>query len=239
MVDQARVLNLAGLRMPDEFVRHKLLDAVGDLALAGAPLRGRFVAHRSGHTLNHRLLQALFADRLGVAGDHAGAAFGRRRVAPAASRRYAAWYNRRDGTDSPDTAASPWSSSLCCRCWAAAAARRTRTPIPPRRVAPVEDLYNNGIDALNAQPLRVGDRPVQPGGAELSVFELGGERPAHAGLHAVSAEPLHRGDRHAGPLHPAPSGAPRRGLCLLSAGALLLRADRRHPARPARARSWR
>ena len=62
VVDQARVLNLAGLRMPDEFVRHKLLDAVGDLALAGAPLRGRFVAHRSGHTLNHRLLQALFAD---------------------------------------------------------------------------------------------------------------------------------------------------------------------------------
>ena len=37
MVDQARVLNPAGLRMPDEFVRHKLLDAVGDLALAGAP----------------------------------------------------------------------------------------------------------------------------------------------------------------------------------------------------------
>ena len=63
VVDQARVLNAAGLRMPDEFVRHKLLDAVGDLALAGAPLRGRFIAHRSGHTLNHRLLQALFADR--------------------------------------------------------------------------------------------------------------------------------------------------------------------------------
>ncbi len=63
VVDQARVLNPAGLRVPDEFVRHKLLDAVGDLALAGAPLRGRFVAHRSGHTLNNRLLQALFADR--------------------------------------------------------------------------------------------------------------------------------------------------------------------------------
>jgi hypothetical protein len=39
VVDQAKVLNPAGLRMPDEFVRHKLLDAVGDLALAGAPLR--------------------------------------------------------------------------------------------------------------------------------------------------------------------------------------------------------
>ncbi len=63
VVDQARVLNPAGLRAPDEFVRHKLLDAVGDLALAGAPMRGRFTAHRSGHKLNHRLLQALFADR--------------------------------------------------------------------------------------------------------------------------------------------------------------------------------
>jgi UDP-3-O-[3-hydroxymyristoyl] N-acetylglucosamine deacetylase len=62
VVDGAAVLNPTGLRMPDEFVRHKLLDAVGDLALAGAPLRARFVAHRSGHRLNNRLLHALFAD---------------------------------------------------------------------------------------------------------------------------------------------------------------------------------
>lgn len=63
VVDQARVLNPGGLRMRDEFARHKLLDAVGDLALAGAPIRGRFIAHRAGHTLHHRLLQALFADK--------------------------------------------------------------------------------------------------------------------------------------------------------------------------------
>ncbi len=62
VVDGAKVLNPAGLRMSDEFVRHKLLDAVGDLALAGAPLRARFVGHRTGHTLNNRLLCALFAD---------------------------------------------------------------------------------------------------------------------------------------------------------------------------------
>jgi UDP-3-O-[3-hydroxymyristoyl] N-acetylglucosamine deacetylase len=62
VVDQARVLNPAGLRMPDEFARHKLLDAVGDLALAGAQLCGRFTAHRSGHALNNRLLHALFSD---------------------------------------------------------------------------------------------------------------------------------------------------------------------------------
>jgi UDP-3-O-[3-hydroxymyristoyl] N-acetylglucosamine deacetylase len=62
VVDQARVLNPGGLRMSDEFARHKLLDAVGDLALAGAPLSGRFVGHRSGHGLNNRLLRALFAD---------------------------------------------------------------------------------------------------------------------------------------------------------------------------------
>ncbi len=62
VVDGARVLNPGGLRMVDEFVRHKLLDAVGDLALAGAPLRARFVAHKCGHALNNRLLRALFAE---------------------------------------------------------------------------------------------------------------------------------------------------------------------------------
>lgn len=62
VVDGAKVLNPGGLRMADEFVRHKLLDAVGDLALAGAPIAGRFIAHRSGHALNNRLLRALFAD---------------------------------------------------------------------------------------------------------------------------------------------------------------------------------
>jgi len=62
VVDAARVLNPGGLRMEDEFVRHKLLDAVGDLALAGAPLRGSFTAHRSGHGLNNGLLRALLDD---------------------------------------------------------------------------------------------------------------------------------------------------------------------------------
>jgi UDP-3-O-[3-hydroxymyristoyl] N-acetylglucosamine deacetylase len=62
VVDEARVLNPAGLRMPDEFARHKLLDAVGDLALAGAQLCGRFTAHCSGHALNNRLLRALFSE---------------------------------------------------------------------------------------------------------------------------------------------------------------------------------
>jgi UDP-3-O-[3-hydroxymyristoyl] N-acetylglucosamine deacetylase len=62
VVDGARVLNPAGLRRADEFVRHKLLDAVGDLALAGAVLHGRFVGNRSGHALNNKLLRALFAE---------------------------------------------------------------------------------------------------------------------------------------------------------------------------------
>ena len=61
VVDGDKVLNPAGLRMTDEFVRHKLLDAVGDLALAGA-LRGRFIGNRSGHALNNQVLRALFAD---------------------------------------------------------------------------------------------------------------------------------------------------------------------------------
>lgn len=62
VVDGANVLNPGGLRMDNEFASHKLLDAVGDLALAGGPLHGRFVAHRTGHDLNNRLLRALFAD---------------------------------------------------------------------------------------------------------------------------------------------------------------------------------
>jgi UDP-3-O-[3-hydroxymyristoyl] N-acetylglucosamine deacetylase len=62
VVDGDQVLNPGGLRQPDEFVRHKMLDAVGDLSLAGTELRGRFVAHRTGHALNNRLLHALFAD---------------------------------------------------------------------------------------------------------------------------------------------------------------------------------
>ncbi len=62
VVDGDKILNPCGLRMTDEFVRHKLLDAVGDLSLAGAPLCGRFVAHRTGHALNNQLLRAMFAD---------------------------------------------------------------------------------------------------------------------------------------------------------------------------------
>lgn len=60
--DGSRVLNEDGLRYPDEFVRHKALDAVGDLYLAGMPIIGRFEGVRSGHALNNRLLRELFAD---------------------------------------------------------------------------------------------------------------------------------------------------------------------------------
>jgi UDP-3-O-[3-hydroxymyristoyl] N-acetylglucosamine deacetylase len=56
------VLNANLMRFPDEFVRHKILDAVGDMALAGAPLIARFEGKRSGHALNNALLHRLFAD---------------------------------------------------------------------------------------------------------------------------------------------------------------------------------
>lgn len=62
VVEGDRVLNPEGLRTPDEFVRHKLLDAVGDLYLAGGPLIGRFTGERCGHYMNYRLLEALFSD---------------------------------------------------------------------------------------------------------------------------------------------------------------------------------
>jgi UDP-3-O-[3-hydroxymyristoyl] N-acetylglucosamine deacetylase len=62
VVDGAKILNPEGLRFADEFVRHKMLDVVGDLALAGAPISGRFVGNRTGHALNNQLLRAVFAD---------------------------------------------------------------------------------------------------------------------------------------------------------------------------------
>jgi UDP-3-O-[3-hydroxymyristoyl] N-acetylglucosamine deacetylase len=62
VVGRDHVLNVGGLRYADEFVRHKLLDAFGDLYLAGAPLLGSFRGVRSGHAHTRRLLSALFAD---------------------------------------------------------------------------------------------------------------------------------------------------------------------------------
>ena len=62
-VDGDRVLNPEGLRSADEFVSHKMLDAVGDLALAGAPIIGTYRAFCPGHRMNIAVLQAMFADR--------------------------------------------------------------------------------------------------------------------------------------------------------------------------------
>ncbi len=62
VISENRVLNPEGLRYPDEFVRHKALDAVGDLALAGAPLLGAYRSMRGGHKLNHAVLTALMSD---------------------------------------------------------------------------------------------------------------------------------------------------------------------------------
>lgn len=62
VVDGMTILNPGGLRHADEFIRHKALDLVGDLALAGAPLRACFVGSRSGHALNNQVLRTLFAD---------------------------------------------------------------------------------------------------------------------------------------------------------------------------------
>lgn len=60
-VHDERILNPGGLRYEDEFVRHKLLDAIGDLALGGLPIYGRFRSYKGGHALNALVLQGLFA----------------------------------------------------------------------------------------------------------------------------------------------------------------------------------
>jgi UDP-3-O-[3-hydroxymyristoyl] N-acetylglucosamine deacetylase len=62
VVDGDTVLNEGGLKVPDEFVRHKLLDVIGDLFLAGGPIEGLYEGEQPGHALNNRLLRALFAD---------------------------------------------------------------------------------------------------------------------------------------------------------------------------------
>ena len=62
VIDDYRVLNSEGLRYDDEFVKHKILDAIGDLHIAGKPLLASYLAYKSGHALNNRLLRQLLAD---------------------------------------------------------------------------------------------------------------------------------------------------------------------------------
>jgi UDP-3-O-[3-hydroxymyristoyl] N-acetylglucosamine deacetylase len=63
VMDDYKVLNSDGLRYDDEFVKHKILDAMGDLYIVGKPLLASYQAFRSGHALNNKLLRALLADQ--------------------------------------------------------------------------------------------------------------------------------------------------------------------------------
>jgi len=63
VLNDTAVVNVEGLRYPDEFIKHKVLDAVGDLHLLGHNFIGAFTGHKSGHSLNHRLREALLADK--------------------------------------------------------------------------------------------------------------------------------------------------------------------------------
>ena len=62
VIDDVKILNVEGLRFADEFVRHKILDALGDLYLIGYPLLGRFNAYKSGHALNNLLVREILSD---------------------------------------------------------------------------------------------------------------------------------------------------------------------------------
>lgn len=62
VVGESRILNEGGLRYSDEFVRHKILDSIGDLYLAGSPVIGYFYGNKSGHYLNNQLLRKIFSD---------------------------------------------------------------------------------------------------------------------------------------------------------------------------------
>ena len=63
VLGDTRVLNEGGLRYDDEFVKHKILDAIGDLHVAGQPMLAHYTAYKSGHALNNKLLRRLLADR--------------------------------------------------------------------------------------------------------------------------------------------------------------------------------
>lgn len=63
IIDKDRILNEEGLRYPDEFVRHKLLDSLGDFSLLGMPIKGHIIAHKSGHTLNHLFIQKFLENK--------------------------------------------------------------------------------------------------------------------------------------------------------------------------------
>ncbi len=63
VLDDEKVVNEGGLHFPDEFVRHKMLDAVGDLYVIGRPLLGKFSAFKSGHALNNKLIRAILSDK--------------------------------------------------------------------------------------------------------------------------------------------------------------------------------
>ena len=63
VVGESKILNSDGLRFKDEFVRHKILDSIGDLYLAGSPIQGYFFGNKSGHQLNNLLLKSLFANK--------------------------------------------------------------------------------------------------------------------------------------------------------------------------------
>ena len=62
VIGENKILNKEGLRFKDEFVRHKILDSIGDLYLAGSPIKGYFFGNKSGHYLNNLLLRTLFSD---------------------------------------------------------------------------------------------------------------------------------------------------------------------------------
>ncbi|MBU1342053.1 MAG: UDP-3-O-acyl-N-acetylglucosamine deacetylase [Proteobacteria bacterium] len=63
IIDKDRILNKEGLRYPDEFVRHKLLDSLGDFSLLGMPIQGHIVTHKSGHTLNHLFIEKFLENK--------------------------------------------------------------------------------------------------------------------------------------------------------------------------------
>ncbi|MBU4011499.1 MAG: UDP-3-O-acyl-N-acetylglucosamine deacetylase, partial [Proteobacteria bacterium] len=63
VIDKNTILNQDGLRFPDEFVRHKILDSIGDFSLLGLPVIGHFKLNKSGHAFNHAFIETFFSNK--------------------------------------------------------------------------------------------------------------------------------------------------------------------------------
>ena len=259
VVSGDRVLNGGGLRYADEFVRHKLLDAVGDLYLAGGPIIGHFRGVRSGHAHTRRLLAALFADpdawcattlaepAARSARSLAGDPPARQRLSRTGSAGLRSAGFRAITRAGKGSGIELMMRSVACRRRGSAAAvllvalaacgdnRRTRPISKSRSTTFTTRRWTRWSTSITPTAAKTFDQVESQ--HPYSVWATKSQLMAVYALYEDGK--LRRGDHRRRPLYPAASRQPRRRLCLLSEGDLLLHADRRCRPRPEHRPNWR